>query len=96
VLGSHSLAGLAVAFPATLSPPWHPAHLARGCVPVALAYTLSHNFYKLLLRKFNFPTPAHWADTATAPTSKGWSLLLRSFAYGVPSMPVGGRPKKGI
>lgn len=61
--------------------------------------TGAHAFTQLpqtLLRKFNFPAPAHWANTATAPTSKGWSVVLQSFAYGVPSMPVGGRPKKGI
>lgn len=61
--------------------------------------TDAHAFTQLLqtlLRKFNFPAPAHWDNAATAPTSKGWSVVLQSFAYGVPSMPVGGRPKKGI
>lgn len=79
-----------------LAPSLVPRSPGSGFCPSRTGAHAFTQFLQTLLPKFNFPAPAHWADTVTAPTSRGAERCVASFAYGVPSMPVGGRPKKGI
>lgn len=88
-------AGLAVASPATRFPPWHPAHLA---------WVLSQSHWRTRFNSIstNFTSEVQLSRACALgrhgnrPNVEGVERRMAAFAYGVPSMPVGGRPKKGI
>lgn len=64
------------------------------CLSRAGAHAFTE-FLQTLLRKFNFPAPALW-QPGNRPNDEEVERCVAAFAYGVPGMPVGGRPKKAI